>query len=78
MIRIATIADLNEHSYQLGLYCLPCNRWQVADLDKLIKSGKGDATIAGTRFRCEDCGQVAQKQIRPPVPDQGNAHLTAA
>jgi len=45
----------------------------MADLDKLIQIGKGDMPITEARFRCKDCGEIVEKQIRPPVPTIGGS-----
>jgi hypothetical protein len=66
--RIATFRDLKCQNHELGLYCADCNRWGEADLDGLIAAGFGDRTVVDTRFRCRDCGNVVDKQLRPPAP----------
>jgi hypothetical protein len=57
----------------LALYCVECDRWGEADLDLLIESGRGDRLLTEARFRCRDCGDVVEKQLRPPVPRLGGA-----
>jgi len=71
MISLQTFADLQRQSYALGLYCMHCDRWGEADLRRLVESGNGARKLVSTRFRCQDCGQVADKQLRPPVPSPG-------
>lgn len=73
MISMATIGSLKEHHHSLGLYCLPCDRWGEANLNRLIETGKGDRPIVETGFRCRDCGVIVEKQIRAPVPTIGGA-----
>ena len=73
MARIHTISDLHVHQYTLALYCLSCNRWGQASLGWLIQTGKGDKPVTEARFKCRDCGEIVEKQVRPPVPEIGGA-----
>jgi len=73
MARIHTISDVHVHQYTLALYCLSCNRWGEANLDWLIQMGKGNKPVTEARFRCRDCGEIVEKQVRPPVPGLGGA-----
>ena len=73
MISMGTIEELHCHNHTLALYCLPCDRWGEANLDRLIQIGKGDKPVTEARFRCRDCGEIAEKQVRPPVPSLGGA-----
>jgi hypothetical protein len=71
MIRMSTFLELQQNHHTLGLYCIHCNRWGVADLQGLIDTGRGDSEVTGARFRCQDCGSVVEKQVRPPAPTLG-------
>lgn len=73
MPRLATIISLAAHNYSLGLYCIYCDRWDEADLRQIVADGGGHKVLAGCRFCCKDCGMVAEKQVRPPVPEIGSA-----
>ena len=73
MIRMGTIKELHSKNHILGLYCLSCNRWGEANLEWLIQIGKGDKPVTETRFRCQDCGGIVEKQVRPPAPSLGGA-----
>ncbi len=73
MIGMGTIEELHSHNHTLALYCLSCNRWGMANLDWLIQIGKGDKSVTEARFRCRDCGEILEKQVRPPVPELGGA-----
>jgi hypothetical protein len=73
MIKLNTIQELQEQDHTLALYCLSCDRWGEANLDWLINIGKGDKLVTETRFRCKDCGEIVEKQVRPPVPSLGGA-----
>ncbi len=73
MIRMGTIEELHSHNHSLGLYCISCDRWGEANLDWLIQLGKGDKPVTEARFRCQDCGEIVEKQVRPPVPTLGGA-----
>lgn len=68
MPRIATFLDLRSQDHTLGLFCPACERWGEADIDRLIDSGRGNRSLVDTRFRCVDCGELVDKQLRPPVP----------
>jgi hypothetical protein len=71
--RLVTFEDLRSQSHSLGLYCIECDRWGEADLNRLIASGLGKRRLTESRFRCRDCGTVVEKQLRPPVPKLGDA-----
>ena len=73
MINVTTVQALHNQNYALALYCLSCDRWGEADLDRLIQIGKGDKSVTEARFRCRDCGEIVEKQVRPPVPSLGGA-----
>jgi len=73
MISMGTIEKLREQNHILALYCISCDRWGKADLDWLIQIGKGNKPITEARFRCRDCGEIVEKQVRPPVPSLGSA-----
>ena len=73
MISLATFVELRVQRHTLGLYCVVCDRWSDADLPRLIARGYGDREVVNTRFRCRDCGAVAEKQVRPPAPQAQSA-----
>ena len=29
--------------------------------------------VSHGRFKCRDCGEIVEKQVRPPVPELGGA-----
>ncbi len=73
MISMGTIEELHGHNHTLALYCQSCDRWGEANLDCLIQMGKGNKPVTEARFRCQDCGEIVEKQVRPPVPTLGGA-----
>ena len=73
MISMGTIEKLRRQNHILALYCPSCNRWGKANLDWLIGNGKGNKLVTEARFRCKDCGEIVEKQVRPPVPTLGGA-----
>ncbi len=73
MISMGTIEELHSQNHTLALYCLTCDRCGEANLDWLIQIGKGDKPVIEARFRCLDCGEIVEKQVRPPVPSLGEA-----
>ena len=73
MISMGTIEKLRDQNHMLALYCISCDRWGMADLDWLVQIGKGDKPVAEARFRCRDCGEIVEKQVRPPVPTIGGS-----
>ena len=73
MISMATIEELHRQNHTLALYCLSCNRWGEANLDWLVQTGKGDKPVTAARFRCRECGEIVEKQVRPPVPSLGGS-----
>ena len=68
MIHLDTFAELCRQRHTLGLYCIACERWGSADLPRLIARGYGQRAVIAARFRCRDCGELVQKQVRPPTP----------
>ena len=73
MISMGTIEELHGHNHTLALYCLSCDRWGEVNLDWLIQMGKGNKPVTEARFRCRECGEIVEKQVRPPVPSLGSA-----
>ncbi len=71
--RLRTLSDLHDLRHTLALYCIHCNRWGEANLDWLIQNDKGDKSVTEARFRCRECGEIVEKQVRPPVPSLGGA-----
>ena len=61
---ISTIADLITNDMTLSLYCSGCRPWRDIDADKWVAEGRGDADFTRVRFKCEQCGTVADKQLR--------------
>ena len=73
MISMGTIEELQNQNHTLALYCVSCNRWGEANLDWMIQTGKGYKSVTEARFRCRECGEIVEKQVRPPVPSLGEA-----
>jgi hypothetical protein len=73
MISMGTIKKLRDHDHRLALYCLSCDRWGMANLDWLVQIGKGNKPVTEAKFRCRDCGEIVEKQVRPPVPEIGGS-----
>ena len=73
MISMGTLSELHQQKHTLALYCVACNRWEIADLVTLIRNGHGARPLVNIRFRCRDCGELAEKQLRPPVPQASPA-----
>ena len=72
-ISMGIIEEPQEQQHTLALYCISCNRRSKANLDWLIQIGKGDQPVTEARFRCRDCGEIVEKQVRSPVPSLGEA-----
>jgi hypothetical protein len=70
MIDLGCIAGLNDRNHELHAYCGPCNRWQVLDLARMVRQGKGSMRLP-LRVRCLQCGNAGQLQVRPPMPARG-------
>ncbi len=73
MIRMGTIEELHNQNHTLALYCISCNRWGEANLEQLIQIGQGHKPVTEARFRCRNCGEIVEKQVRRPVPEIGGA-----
>jgi hypothetical protein len=71
MIRLSTLLELQANDHTLGLYCVACDRWGMANLSRLIAEGRGSIAVTDARFRCQDCGSIVEKQLRPPAPTLG-------
>ena len=65
-IHLHTVADLLARNHTLQLYCLRCDRWRKAPLEHLATQGLADRPITALRFRCTQCGTLAERQLRPP------------
>ena len=52
MISMGTMEELHSHNHTLALYCLSCDRWGLANLDRLLQIGKGNKPVTEARFRC--------------------------
>ncbi len=70
---MGTIEELQNQNHTLALYCLSCDRWGEANLDWLIQIGKGNKPVTEAQFRCLDCEEIVEKQVRLPVPEIGGA-----
>ena len=64
-IVISNIRDLADNGMSLGPYCLPCNRWDEIIPQEWLDSGKPNINYVAKNFKCEDCGEIASKQVRP-------------
>jgi len=69
MISTRTFEELQSQNHTLALYCISCDRWGMVDLDWLTNI----KPMTEARFRCKDCGEIVEKQVRPPVPTVGGA-----
>ncbi len=70
MISMPIISELHVQQHTLALYCLSCYRSDEANLDWLVQIGKGDKLVTSARFRCRE---IVEKQVRPPMPEIGEA-----
>ena len=66
-ITIRTISDLSASEMTLGLYCLECDRWAEIIPQEWLDAGKPDVNYVEQKFKCGDCGGLADKQVRPPL-----------
>lgn len=66
---LSTLAGLLEFRHEIGVYCVSCRRWSVIDLEAIVAQGRGTMPVTALRPRCRRCGQIGEKQIRPPRPD---------
>jgi hypothetical protein len=67
MIDLGSIAGLHRHRHTLWCYCLRCDRWAEAGLERLVLAGWGSRRTP-FHVRCEVCGDPGQAQVRPPQP----------
>ena len=61
---ISNIRDLADNEMTLGLYCLPCDRWEEVIPQEWLDAGKPNINYVEKNFKCEDCGETASKQVR--------------
>ena len=64
-IVISNIRDLADNGISLGLYCLPCDRWGEVIPQEWLDAGQLNINYVAKNFKCEDCGEIASKQVRP-------------
>jgi hypothetical protein len=67
VIAFCALVGLHERQHMLAAYCARCNRWAVLPLADMSAEGRGSLRLPFT-VRCQDCGEVGQLQVRPPVP----------
>jgi uncharacterized Zn finger protein len=70
MIDLGSLTGLHTHRHQLAAHCPRCDRWRVLPLAELVAAGHGSRRLPIV-VRCQDCGEVGQLQVRPPVPIRG-------
>ena len=63
-IVISNIGDLANNGNTLGLYCLPCDRWDEIIPQEWLNAGKPNINYVEKNFECGDCGETASKQVR--------------
>tara|TARA_B100000929_G_scaffold49457_1_gene35873 strand:- start:223 stop:453 length:231 start_codon:yes stop_codon:yes gene_type:complete len=63
-IVISNIGDLADNGMTLGLYCLPCDRWDEIIPQEWLNAGKPNINYVEKNFKCGDCGETASKQVR--------------
>jgi len=66
------ISDLAASEMTLGLYCLECDRWAEIIPQDWLDAGKPDVNYVEQKFKCGDCGGLADKQVRPPLSGMSN------
>jgi uncharacterized Zn finger protein len=67
MIDLGTLGNLCEHRSELHAYCPRCDAWRVLPLAEMVAQGKGSLRLP-IKVRCQECGDVGQLQVRPPMP----------
>jgi hypothetical protein len=63
-----TPLKLLKYQHSIEVWCPRCKVWRAADLAGMVRAGRGDECLIGRTWRCQDCGEVGQAQLRPPVP----------
>jgi len=71
-ITISTISDLAGSAMTLRLYCLECKRWGEIIPQEWLDAGKPDVNYVEQKFKCGDCGGLADKQVRAPLSGMSN------
>ena len=75
-IVISNIRDLADNEMTLGLYCLPCDRWEEVIPQEWLDAGKPNIDYVAKKFKCKDCGETASKQVRPYLKRMGLSRVT--
>jgi hypothetical protein len=73
MIDLGNIAGLHAHDHQVAAYCPRCDVWRVLPLGEWVRQDKGSPRLP-LRARYQDCGEVRQLQVRPPMPPWTNTN----
>jgi hypothetical protein len=63
-ITISTISDLAASGMTLGLFCVECHRWGEIVPQDWLNAGKPDVNYVEQKFKCGECGGLAEKQVR--------------
>jgi len=71
-ITTSTISDLAASEMILGLYCLECDRWAEIIPQEWLDAGKPDVNYVEQKFKCGQCGGLADKQVRAPLSGMSN------
>jgi hypothetical protein len=61
---VQTFSNLLEHGLQLTFHCTPCERWTTADIEGLVRAGRGGEVFIGRKPRCAECGAVGTMQVQ--------------
>lgn len=66
-LKISTLRDAHEDGYRIAYDCKQCGSGWI-DLERLIREGYGEKPVVGSKFRCSQCGKVAETRLHPPAP----------
>ena len=73
-IQLITPRQLYQNQHTLAVYCWKCQKDKALSFIDIDRVGKSDVPVTRLKFRCRDCGDLGEKQVRPPMPTMGQAH----
>ncbi len=50
-----------------------CPKSRALMVSRVLEQCRPVAVVAEARFRCRDCGEIVEEQVRPPVPEMGGS-----
>ena len=68
---IHRMSDLRDNHMTLGLFCFECDRWGEIKPQNWLAESKPNLNDVEQRFKYNQCGGGANKQVRPEYTGLG-------